>query len=101
MAELEALPRNWDGQGAEPVSKEAITKAEAFLASLGQVASTFEPFADPDGSVGLEGHKNTKAAYMTISPNGEIAYVFRDGETVHRGKDVDAATMRNLINVLY
>ncbi|MBF8254725.1 MAG: hypothetical protein HW373_1420 [Deltaproteobacteria bacterium] len=101
LKELQSLPANWDGQGAERVSQEAIRNAKLFLASLERTADTFEPFADPDGSIGLEGHKGERSAYVVISPEGAISYVVREGDKVNRGADIDANTMRLLLEVLY
>jgi hypothetical protein len=101
LSELESLPVDWDGQGAERVSRDAIRNAQLFLASLEGTADTFEPFADPDGSVGLEGHKGERSAYLVISPAGAISYVIREGDKVNRGADVDVSTMRRLLDVLY
>lgn len=101
LNELESLPTNWDGQGAERVSRHAIRNAKMLLASLEGAADTFEPFADPDGGVGLEGHKRDKSAYLVIAPDGAISYVVREGAKISRGADVDASTMRQLLEVLY
>src|SRR4029077_10269013 len=47
-AELLTLGHNWDGSGAEPVSREAIKNAQKLVASLGARGKTFEPFAHPN-----------------------------------------------------
>lgn len=99
--EIAALPANWDGQGAECVSANAIASARAFLGAIGGNADSFEPFADPDGSVGLEGHRSNRSAYIVIAHSGTCSYVIRNDSRVHRGNDVDAETMRRLLDLLY
>jgi len=99
--ELESLDADWDGNGAAPVSRDAIEHALSFLESLPLVGQVFEPFAHPNGSVGLEAHNADKAAYLIVSPMNRFAYVLRMGETVHRGNDVDASVMRRVLELLY
>lgn len=99
--EITGLQANWDGQGAARVSPDAIAAAKAFLGSIGAGAASFEPFADPDGSVGLEGHRKDRSAYVVISHSGTCSYVIRDDSRVHRGNNVDVETMRRLLDLLY
>lgn len=100
--ELEALGANWDGQGAEPVSRKAIEHAQAFLALLGPQGKAFEPFADPDGSVGLEARKGSGAvAYIVVSESGRFAYVLRKGARTHRGSEVEQADVLKILDLLY
>jgi len=99
--ELRALGADWDGKGAVAVSPSAIAHAKAFVNSLGVVGSTFEPFAHPNGSVGLEAQKPGKEAYLIVTPSGRFSYLVRLGDAVHRGKDVQAALMARVLALLY
>lgn len=99
--ELKTLGPDWDGSGAEPVSRQALDHAMKFVESLGRLGSTFEPFAHPNGSVGLEARKPGKAAYLIVSAADSFAYVLRVGDTVHRGKDVEPSLMRRVLDLLY
>ncbi len=99
--DLQALGPDWDGSGAEPVSHDALEHATKFLESSPMLSSAFEPFAHPNGSVGLEGHKLGKSAYLVVSPKDRFAYVLRVGETVHRGNDVAPSAMRRVLELLF
>jgi len=99
--ELAALGADWDGRGAVAVSPSAISHAKLFLNSLGPLSASFEPFAHPNGSVGLEAQKSGKAAYLIVTPSGRYSYVIRLGETIHRGKDVEAPLMARVLALLY
>ena len=99
--ELRMLGHNWDGQGAEPVSRAALDHAKDFVASIAALGSVFEPFAHPNGSVGLEAHKADKSAFMIVSPKDRFAYVLRVGDTVHRGNDVEERVMRRVLELLF
>lgn len=98
--ELEALGDDWDTSGAQAVSREAIDHAKRFLKSL-SIDAPFAPFAYPDGSVGLESQKNGSAAYILVSPTERFTYVLRIRDAVHRGDDVEASKMRELLALLY
>jgi len=101
LIEIAKLKAGWDGYNAEPISADAIRHAIAFVRSLGMQGSLFEPFPDPDGSVGLEGHKNNKSVYLNFSSLGAIAYVIKGGNSIHRGHDVNAETVHKLLDVLF
>lgn len=99
--ELEALREDWDANGAHSISRDAIDHARCFLESLSSIDTPFTPFAYPDGSVGLESHKNRNAAYILVSSADRFTYVLRIGDAVHRGDDVEASKMRELLALLY
>ena len=99
--DIKALGYHWDGRAALPVSPQAIATAQTLLAQFGANAKMFEPFADPDGSLGLEAHKGQKSLYVVASPEGTFAYVLRDGQTVHRGSKVDLENMRRISSALF
>lgn len=97
LDELIALGPDWDGHGALQIVREASDYAFAFAQALPPEMKNVAPFAETDGSVGLEYHKDNKfSLYLSFSPQGEIAYVavFRDpdgSEEVHRGHGIKAS----------
>ena len=98
--EIQELPYDWDANGAEPVSPAAITFAKRFLAELpGDL--TFEPFAQTDGSIGLQHRTPNRSAYLVISPENRFTYVIKVAETVHRGDDVESTVMQALLATIY
>jgi hypothetical protein len=99
--ELEQLEQDWDGQGADRISRDAIDHALTFMESLLPAGPAFEPFAHPKGYVGLEARKKSKSAFLLVSPTNRFAYVIRSGDSVHRGDDVDPAAIRELLALLY
>lgn len=99
--ELEQLDQNWDGQGADRISQDAIDHALNFVESLLPTGAAFEPFAHPKGYVGLEARKKGKSAFLLVSPRNRFSYVIRSGGSVHRGDDVDPAAIRELLALLY
>lgn len=99
--ELLSLGPNWDSSGAVAVSSDAVRHAKLFLESLGTLGSTFEPFAHPDGSVGLEARKDASSAYLIASDDNRFAYVIRVGDAVHRGNAVTPSKMREILALVY
>jgi hypothetical protein len=99
--ELERLDADWDGNGAAPISISALRNARRFATSEQTFGNSFHPFADPDGSVGLEATKPGKVAYLIVSDSDRFSYVLRQGDTVHRGDNVDALKMREILALLY
>jgi len=72
-----------------------------FVEALQPQGYTFTPVAHPNGGVILEAEKAEKAAYVIASPAGRFAYVLHIGNAVHRGSDVSAASMREVISLLF
>lgn len=98
LDEFANLDPNWDGHGAAPISRAACEYAWRFLQELPEEKRNFEPYPEPDGSVGFECHKDNKSSmYLSFSPVGEIAYVavfkYESGaEEVHRGSGLRAGS---------
>jgi hypothetical protein len=101
LEEMSHLQANWDGYDADAISTEAVRFASEFIDILGTEALFFEPYADPDGSVGLEGHKDDRSIYLSFSPERKIAYVAKIGGAVHRGHSADVPTIKKLLDVLF
>ncbi|MFV1977551.1 MAG: hypothetical protein ACC651_17560, partial [Candidatus Scalindua sp.] len=53
LQELSQYESDWDGHGGRAISKRACEHAESFVSMMENKASFFEPYPDPDGSVGL------------------------------------------------
>jgi hypothetical protein len=89
LHELSQYESDWDGHGSRAISKRACEHAESFARMMGNKASFFEPYPDPDGSVGLEYHDNgTTSMYFNFSADGELTYLVILGTEVHRGHGV-------------
>jgi len=101
LDEIGSLEANWDSQNAEPVSNLAIESAKKLLTHLGSEAINYEPFADPEGGLGLESHKEGKSIYIIATSDNTFTYVLRDGKTIHRGSNVSLETMRHVVSTLY
>lgn len=88
LADLAALPRNWDSYGAHPISERALFLAEFFvlrgmahLKHLG--ASSTEPFAVApvsDGGVQIEWRGASGSVEVEISPDGDIGLLLVRGD---------------------
>jgi hypothetical protein len=61
---------NWNGEGADPVSNEAIKEARAFLYKFPTTMPLPEVIAEPDGYLGLEWYSNKRLLYV-VSFNGQ------------------------------
>lgn len=71
----ECRNKGWDGYSADPITIETYRKVYAFIGSLpaGLLATSIG--AEPDGSVTLEWHKNSRHTLsVSIAPAGEIHY---------------------------
>ena len=98
---LAALEEGWDGANASSISPDAIANAKSFLQFIGYLGIDFTPFSDPDGSVGLEAEKPGKNALLLVDERGLFTYVIADGSEVHRGDNITARKMRDLLAHLY
>jgi hypothetical protein len=96
-AVLQTLEAGWDGANAAPISADAIAHAKSFLNYITYLAIDFTPFADPDGSVGMEADKGDKNILLLVDEQGLLTYVISEGAEVHRGDNVTPRKMRNLL----
>lgn len=101
VKELLTLRRGWDGYDAEPIDPISAEYACAFIDVLGERSKDFEPFADPNGIVGLEAHKQDSAAYLSFPNDGLIAYMFRVGGAIHRGNRASVDTVKRVLNAVF
>jgi hypothetical protein len=74
-----SLP-DWDGYGAEPVSGDALERAEVFLRSLPDDLPLPELSVEPDGAVSLDWlPTRTRSFSVSIGESDRIAYAWIDG----------------------
>lgn len=99
--ELEALEEDWDAAGAKRISGDAIVHARRFLAQIPALTHRFIPFPDATGSVGLQIREAGRSAYLLVAPDNRFTYVIRIGEKTHRGANLEAEEMKELLEFLY
>lgn len=67
--------KNWDGYGANPVSKDSISEALDFIQLLPSSFPMPQMLAEPSGEIGLEWYKDKKMIFA-ISFNGKNMITF-------------------------
>ena len=66
---------NWDGYGANPVSKDSISEALEFIQLLPSSFPIPQILAEPSGEIGLEWYKDKKMIFaISFNGNGMITY---------------------------
>jgi hypothetical protein len=66
---------NWDGYGAAPVGKDAISKARLFLWTLPLGVPPPSVGAEPDGNITLEWHRSARRTLsVSVTSDGELHY---------------------------
>jgi hypothetical protein len=71
----ECKDRNWDGQGAMPVSHEAYWAAFRFIENLPLDIPEFTVGAEPDGHITLEWYRSPhQTLSISVSPEAELHY---------------------------
>lgn len=98
---LQALEAGWDGDNASTISPDAIAHAKSFVKHISYLGIDFSPYPDHDGSVGIEAEKPGKEALLVVDEHGLFSYVIADGSEVHRGDNISARKMRDLLAHLY
>lgn len=101
IKELKALPRDWDGYGAQQISQRSIDYALAFAKGYKEIAESFEPLPETDGTISLENRWGENDAYLNFSNAGEIAYVLQTTTGVHRGRNFDLIAVKKLLDAIY
>lgn len=64
--------KNWNGDGADPISEAAFQEARTFLLKLPTTLPLPEVIAEPDGYIGLEWYTHKRQLYA-VSFNGKGA----------------------------
>lgn len=78
--------KGWDGYSADPITIETYRKVYAFIESLPNGLLAASIGAEPDGSVSLEWHKNSRHTLsVSIAPTGEIHYAALIGLSISFG----------------
>ncbi len=79
MAELAALPENWDGYGSRRIQSAAQRRTEALIDRLSQTAVTApQIFPVSGGGIQLEWQTAQGAAELEILPDGSMHYLIED-----------------------
>lgn len=98
---VQRLLDGWDGQGAIAPLADAINHAKRFAARMNARGVTFEPFADPEGGIGLQADKGNDVSYLIVTAGDKFSYVIRKGDKVHRGDNIDSDTMLEIVALLH
>lgn len=70
----------WDGEGAEPVSRLAATRAERLIRALPNNLPVPEFAPEPDGSISLDWiHSRTRLISVSVGETDRLAYAWLDG----------------------
>ncbi|MBX3650283.1 MAG: hypothetical protein KF771_02765 [Burkholderiales bacterium] len=101
IKDIKMLPSDWDGYGAQPISQRSVDYALSFANAFREIAQTFEPYPETDGTISLENRWGRNAAYLNFSNAGEIAYVLQTTTGVHRGRNFDQIAVKKLLNAIY
>lgn len=77
---IECAEADWDGFGAEPVSQNALERAELFIRSLPESISMPEVSVEPDGDISFDWHPTgAKTFSVSAGPSDRFAYAWFDG----------------------
>lgn len=93
------LSRGWDGENAERISRNAIDGAIKFIESQ-PYEIEFDAFADPDGSVGLQGNIAGGRILLSFAEDGKAAYLIRNNNEVDRGHGATQDKINKLLAVI-
>lgn len=96
---FEHLSQGWDGEDAEQISRAAIESAISFI-EIEPHQIKFDAFADPDGSVGLQGNIEGGRILLSFAKDGKAAYLIRKDNAVHRGNGAIQDTINKLLAVI-
>lgn len=84
VAELSALPPDWDSYGAAAPTPMALNCVGCLITDLandlGQAAVPNEAFPNPDGGIELEWTVGDRLLGLEIGPGGDLHYLLRIGE---------------------
>lgn len=96
---FERLSQGWDGEDAEQISRAAIESAISFI-EIEPHQIIFDAFADPDGSVGLQGNIDGVRILLSFAGDGKAAYLIRNNGAVHRGHGATQDTINKLLAII-
>jgi hypothetical protein len=97
---------NWNGEGASPISEEAIEEARIFLEKLPETTPLPEVIAEPDGYLGLEWYANKWKLYVvSFNGTGTLSCSGLNGAeriygTRYLDEGIPAEVLRNIASVL-
>ena len=77
---IECSEADWDGYDAEPVSPDALERAEAFIRSLPESISMPEVSVEPDGDISFDWlPTTTKTFSVSVGTSDRFSYAWFDG----------------------
>ncbi|MDA1067440.1 MAG: hypothetical protein O3C43_13150 [Verrucomicrobia bacterium] len=77
---IECAEADWDGYDAEPVSQNALERAEVFIRSLPESISMPEVSVEPDGDLSFDWNPtSTKTFSVSVGSSDRFAYAWFDG----------------------
>ena len=84
----ECSSAGWDGEQAEPISREVVEYTILFLESFPLGIEAPEISAEPDGAITLEWYRSpTRVISISINPDGWIYYAALIGTSRRHGGD--------------
>lgn len=85
---LDAMHPDWDGYGAEPVTRETGEIAHALLDAFPTYLPAPEIAADPDGEMSFEWHAGYRRVFsISVASNRRLSYAGLDGLGSVHGTD--------------
>lgn len=109
LTELSQLEANWDSYGAEPLSSNAVARADELLQSLKEpladlLGELLRPYALAplaNGGVQLEWRGSGGALEVEVSPEGDLGYLLIEGEGSERTfKEADDVASSDILHLV-
>lgn len=92
---------NWDGYGAEPISRDTFEQAYRFLYALPIGLPAPSVSADPGGEITFEWHKAARRTLsVSITPQGDLHYAALLGASRRYGTERFALGLPQIIQEL-
>lgn len=95
LISLSGLPRDWDGQGAEPIHETAVASAMAVLRALidqargvGFALPRPATSPSPGGSIGFEWERDGNVLTIECIPGSDVLHVYQSLGDTEREEDI-------------
>lgn len=109
LADMAALPPNWDSYGAEPPSSVAVGQAgllveavaEAAQATLGVRIAPWTSAPIADGGIQVEWSASKRRIEVQVGPEGSLGYlVERESAGQHEYEEEEEASFDDVVNLI-
>lgn len=109
LADMAALPTNWDSYGAEPPSSVAVgqagvlveTVAEATHATLGTRIAPWTSAPIADGGIQVEWSASKRRIEVQVGPNGSLGYLIeRESGGQPEYEEEEEASFDDVVNLI-